>query len=79
MVYKLTGVRQVDYALIIHSCKTTFIQINSFLKTTKKEEELHGFGLRSVKRIIHEREGYMKIKILGEQFRIILYLNGFSN
>ena len=54
-------------------------QINSFLKTTKKEEELHGFGLRSVKRIIHEREGYMKIKILGEQFRIILYLNRFSN
>jgi len=54
-------------------------QTNLFLKTTKKEEELHGFGLRSVKRIIHEREGYMKIKILGEQFRIILYLNGFSN
>ena len=43
-------------------------QINSFLKTTKKEEELHGFGLRSVKRIIHEREGYMKINYIYHTF-----------
>lgn len=48
------------------------------LKTTKKEEKQHGFGLRSVKRTIREREGGMKIKVLGKQFQIILYLNGFS-
>ena len=48
------------------------------LKTTKKEEKQHGFGLRSVKRTIREREGCMKVKVLGKQFQIILYLNGFS-
>lgn len=49
------------------------------LKTSKKEEKLHGFGLRSVKRIVQEREGYMKLKISGKLFQIILYLNGFSD
>ena len=49
------------------------------LKTTKKEEKLHGFGLRSVKRIVQEREGYIKVKVLEKKFQIILYLNGFLN
>ena len=47
------------------------------LKTTKKDEKQHGFGLRSVKRTIREREGCMKVKVLGKQFQITLYLNGF--
>lgn len=36
------------------------------LKTTKKDEKQHGFGLRSVKRTIREREGCMKVKVLGK-------------
>ena len=54
-------------------------QVMHSLRTTKKEEKLHGFGLRSVKRIVKRREGYMKVKILENQFQIILYLDGFSN
>lgn len=53
-------------------------QVMQSLKTTKKDEKQHGFGLRSVKRTIREREGCMKVKILGKLFQITLYLNGFS-
>ena len=47
------------------------------LLTRKKDKELHGIGLESVKRIVEEKEGIMTIEWIEDRFyvNVMMYLN----
>ena len=47
------------------------------LKTTKKEKDTHGFGILSMKKVIYDHDGYMKVNVYKDQFQVVIYLNGF--
>ena len=38
------------------------------LKTTKKEKDTHGFGILSMKKVIYDHDGYMKVNVYKNQF-----------
>lgn len=48
-------------------------------QTTKKEKDMHGFGMLSVQKVLDSHGGYMKTDIREHQFRIVVYLNAFQN
>ena len=48
-------------------------------QTTKKEKDMHGFGMLSVQKVLDSHGGYMKTDIWEHQFRIVVYLNAFQN
>jgi sensor histidine kinase regulating citrate/malate metabolism len=58
--------------------RTTETVRHEMPETTKADKKQHGFGLRSVNRVIKAYDGYMEIEMHEGKFSIVAYLNGFD-
>ena len=47
-------------------------------ETTKENKALHGFGMRSIKKVVNKYHGSMKISSQGNEFRMIIGMCGFE-
>jgi sensor histidine kinase regulating citrate/malate metabolism len=43
---------------------------SKFLKTSKKDDRFHGFGIRSIRYAVQKYGGYVKINVLDHWFRV---------
>lgn len=68
--------------LVIHA-ENSVSQIadtkNEVLKSIKKDEKWHGFGLLIMQKIVNKYDGYMEYEVKDGRFIMIQYLVGFSN
>lgn len=46
--------------------------------TTKENEKIHGFGMRSIKRVVDKYEGHMRVDTEGGIFIVTIYLHAFA-
>ena len=68
---------------IYHDHEHLFVEIvnnkklgdNPELKSTKKDAENHGIGLKSVKRIVKKYKGNIKFENLENEFKVVLIIN----
>ena len=52
---------------------------NGALKSIKKDEKWHGFGLLIMQKIVNKYDGYMEYEVKDGRFIMIQYLVGFTN
>ena len=52
--------------------------VNGLPKTTKKEKESHGLGLLSIRRVVEQHGGWMKMEGKEGEFHTDLYLKAFG-
>lgn len=50
----------------------------SFFETTKEDRELHGFGMRSVQKVIDSHQGHMKVDVKDDELCIVIFLAAFE-
>ena len=71
------NIRQHEKYISMNVCNTveTKVQIeNNKIKTTKKNKELHGFGIMSIKEISQKYNGNCTFKQDGDKFQAIVML-----
>ena len=50
----------------------------SFFETTKEDREFHGFGMRSVQKVIDSHQGHMKVDVKDDELCIVIFLAAFE-
>lgn len=48
-----------------------------FCQTTKQDKSSHGLGMISIKKVLDNHAGYMKVNLRNIWFNILIYLDGF--
>ena len=72
LVIKRVGENMVSISVYNYCGDAQFEFIEGVPKTTKKIGELHGFGLRSVRRICQKYGGTMDIRIENKLFKVTM-------
>ena len=55
-------------------CSCLGVKKQEEFETTKKNKELHGFGLKSIQEVVRNNQGNMTISAKDGQFSLFLYL-----
>lgn len=48
------------------------------ITTTKKDKEMHGFGLKSVKEIVEKYDGNISVKQIGDRFEVTILMKNIK-
>ncbi len=79
---KMTCIRREQGLIIYVSNPMTEKKVKfaaGILETTKQERGKHGFGMRSIRKIVNAHDGHMLIETEGGIFRFTVYLKGFCS
>lgn len=60
-----------------NACRQEFYVEEGKILTTKEKKHLHGFGMKSMRKVVEKYDGHMDFQIDHELFSIVLYLNVF--
>ena len=58
-------------------CVEAVQETDGFFKTAKEDKDMHGFGMRSIRKVLENHDGYMKTDVRDGTFHTVIYLTGF--
>ena len=67
---------KITLVSIENYCDKEIVYDSGFPITTKKNKNVHGFGLKSINYIVHKYDGAIKIKNENKMFRLTIVLPG---
>ncbi|MCI9435994.1 MAG: GHKL domain-containing protein [Lachnospiraceae bacterium] len=68
-----------ENALMEKASRKPVTERRAAFRTTKKDKDMHGFGMVSIRKVLDSHGGYMKTDIQNHQFRIVVYLTAFKS